>query len=255
MKSIVRKLIQKFGFDVVRHNPLAPDGYLLGLDSTNRDILDTIHFVRPYTMTSTERLFALIQATEYIIRANIVGSIVECGVWRGGSMMAVAHTLKRLGRQDVDLFCFDTFEGMSQPTEVDISYTGDAASAQFLRSQVSEGKSQWCHGAIQEVQRNLESSGYDKTRMICVKGKVEDTLPEAAPGAISILRLDTDWYESTRHELLYLFPKLSVGGVLILDDYGHWQGARKAVDEYMEQHGIQMLLNRIDYTGRVGVKM
>ncbi|HSR89761.1 MAG TPA: TylF/MycF/NovP-related O-methyltransferase, partial [Gemmatimonadales bacterium] len=79
--------------------------------------------------------------------------------------------------------------------------------------------------------------------------------PDAAPSTISLLRLDTDWYESTRHELTHLFPRLSPGGVLIIDDYGHWQGARKATDEYFARHSVRMLLNRIDYTGRIGVKL
>jgi hypothetical protein len=88
-----------------------------------------------------------------------------------------------------------------------------------------------------------------------VKGLVEDTLPSSAPESIALLRLDTDWYESTRHELIHLFPRLVSGGVLILDDYGHWQGARKALDEYFEEHGVKMLLNRIDYSARIGVKL
>ena len=69
------------------------------------------------------------------------------------------------------------------------------------------------------------------------------------------MRLDTDWYESTKHELTHLFPLLSSGGVIIIDDYGHWQGAKKAVDEYFEENNIKILLNRIDYTGRVGIKL
>ena len=76
-----------------------------------------------------------------------------------------------------------------------------------------------------------------------------------APRKIALLRLDTDWYESTKHELVHLFPRLSTGGVLIVDDYGHWAGARRAVDEYVSEHGIVMLLTRIDYTGRIGVKL
>lgn len=252
---MARRLIQTFGFDLVRRNSLTSDLALLGLDANHEDILDTINFVRPYTMTSTERLFALIQATEYIVRGEIAGSIVECGVWRGGSMMAVARTLKRLGREDVDLFCFDTFEGMTQPTEVDVNFAGASASTKFARTRLSDRQSNWCRGSIQEVQQNLGSTEYDITKIICVKGMVEDTLPGAAPSTISILRLDTDWYESTRHELLHLFPRLAIGGVLILDDYGHWEGHRKAVDEYFKQQNIRMLLNRIDYAGRIGVKM
>ena len=74
-----------------------------------------------------------------------------------------------------------------------------------------------------------------------------------APEQISLLRLDTDWYESTKHELVHLSPKLSVG-VLIVDDYGHWEGARRAVDEYIDELQLRILLCRIDYTGRVAVK-
>jgi O-methyltransferase len=88
-----------------------------------------------------------------------------------------------------------------------------------------------------------------------VKGKVEDTVPKNAPEKIALLRLDTDWYESTRHELVHLFPRLVPGGVLIIDDYGHWQGARKAVDEYIAGNQVKILLNRVDYTGRIGVKI
>jgi O-methyltransferase len=70
-----------------------------------------------------------------------------------------------------------------------------------------------------------------------------------------LLRLDTDWYDSTRHELVHLFPRLSQGGVLIIDDYGHWKGARQAVDDYLKESGTRLLLNRIDYTGRIAVKV
>jgi hypothetical protein len=86
-----------------------------------------------------------------------------------------------------------------------------------------------------------------------IAGKVEETLPEHAPESIALLRLDTDWYESTRHELEHLFPRVVAGGVLLLDDYGHWKGSRKAVDEYFAAQGITMLLNRVDYTGRLGI--
>jgi hypothetical protein len=93
-------------------------------------------------------------------------------------------------------------------------------------------------------------------RVQFVKGKVEDTIPHGDLGSIALLRLDTDWYESTAHELKHLYPKLAVGGVLIIDDYGHWQGARKATDAYLSQHTIApILLNTIDYTGRIAVKV
>ena len=88
-----------------------------------------------------------------------------------------------------------------------------------------------------------------------VPGLVEDTVPSQAPEVIALLRLDTDWYKSTWHELEHLYPRLSVGGVLIIDDYGHWEGARRAVDEFIEAKGLRLFLSRIDYTGRLAIKL
>jgi hypothetical protein len=100
----------------------------------------------------------------------------------------------------------------------------------------------------------MDSTGYPSDLINYVEGKVEETIPVNAPDQISLLRLDTDWYESTKHELIHLYPRLVEGGVLIIDDYGHWQGARRAVDEYIEENNLPLLLCRIDYTGRITVK-
>ena len=99
----------------------------------------------------------------------------------------------------------------------------------------------------------MKSTGYPVGNIRLLKGKVEDTIPGTMPAKIALLRLDTDWYESTKHELTYLFPLLEKSGVLIIDDYGAWQGARKAVDEYLKDNGT-VYLNRIDFTGRLLIK-
>jgi O-methyltransferase len=208
--------------------------------------------VQPYTMTSKERVFALRQSVEYIVRAGIPGDIVECGVWKGGSMMAVALSLKELG-QTRRLHLFDTFEGMSEPTGVDKTFRGEAAGALMAKNE-RETSAIWAFGALDEVKKNVLGTGYDPSLVEFVQGKVEDTLPARAPEQIALLRLDTDWYESTKHELTHLYPRLSVGGVLIIDDYGHWEGARKAVDEYVREMQLKVLLQRIDYTGRACIK-
>ena len=211
--------------------------------------------VRPYTMTSAERVAALCGAVEYVARCGIPGAIVECGVWRGGSAMAAALTLLRLGRADVDLYLFDTFAGMPPPTAADkVAATGEPAAAVLARSD-RRTSNEWAYAPLDEVRRNLAATHYPPERLHLVAGKVEETLPARAPAQISLLRLDTDWYESTRHELIHLFPRLAVGGVLIVDDYGHWAGARQAVDEYIAGHRLRILLNRIDYTGRIAVKL
>lgn len=222
-------------------------------DFSQSDI-EILQLVSSYTLTSMERIYALCRAVEYVVAHDIPGDIVECGVWKGGSMMAVARTLMQLGAVPRRLHLFDTFDGMPPPTDIDTSFTG--ASAQSLLAAADRSSSDvWACCPLDAVQQAMRSVGYDERHIVYVQGKVEDTLPANAPEQISLLRLDTDWYESTRHELECLFPRLAVGGVLIIDDYGHWQGAQRAVDEYFARHHTRILLNRVDYTGRIAVKL
>jgi hypothetical protein len=199
-------------------------------------------------------VFALRQSVDYVVRHKIPGAIVECGVWKGGSMMAVAKTLIELGAKDRTLYLFDTFEGMPPPTEADRDVSGASAAA-VLQASDKRTSVNWAYGPLDDVKRAMRSTGYDEGKMVFVPGKVEDTIPSQAPETIALLRLDTDWYESTYHELKHLYSRLSVGGVLIIDDYGHWEGARKAVDQFLAERKLKLLLNRIDYTGRVCVKI
>lgn len=209
--------------------------------------IEIIRAVEPYTMTSTERIHALVHAVRHVVRNRIAGDMVECGVWKGGSVMAMALTLLQLGERDRSLYLFDTFSGMTPPSDVDVDYQGQQA--QVILDAVR------CEASQQEVENAVFSTGYDREKIHFVPGRVEETIPAYAPESIALLRLDTDWYESTQHELVHLFPRLARGGVIIIDDYGHWRGARQAVDEYLAQHEIPLLLHRIDYTGRIGVKL
>jgi hypothetical protein len=104
------------------------------------------------------------------------------------------------------------------------------------------------------VRENVVSTGYPPNLFHFAKGRVEETLPAQAPDQLALVRLDTDWYESTRHELVHLYPRLAPGGVLIIDDYGHWDGVKRAVDEYFSAQAEPLLLSRIDYAARVAVK-
>jgi hypothetical protein len=211
--------------------------------------------VKPYTMTSPERIASLCNAVEYLNRAGIGGDIVECGVWKGGSMMAVALTLMRFGGEEKrKLKLFDTFDGMSLPTDEDKTiYSGK--SGKVPAAELMEGlNATYVPPSLEEVQHNMRSIGFPHGQIEFIKGKVEEMIPNRASSQIALLRLDTDWYESTRHELVHLYPHLTSGGVLIIDDYGNWEGARKAVDEYFTENKIPILLNRIDYTGRIAVK-
>jgi Macrocin-O-methyltransferase (TylF). len=207
-----------------------------------------------FTMTSKARMFALYKSIEYIIKNNIPGDFVECGVWRGGSSMLIAYTLQKFGVTDRNIWLYDTFEGMSAPTENDADIAGNRAEDLLMKASKENQNSVWCFSSLDEVKQNLKSTNYPENLIHFIQGKVEDTIPLHTPSSISLLRLDTDWYESTKHEMKYLFPLLMQKGVIIIDDYGHWVGAKKAIDEYLEEKNIALLLNVIDYTGRIAVK-
>jgi O-methyltransferase len=244
IKGAIQKFLHARGFAIIRYSA----GY-------SADELATFDKVREFTATSTERLSGLVTGVEYIVRNRIPGAFVECGVWRGGSMMAAALTLLRCGDTSRDLFLFDTYEGMSAPTDADVMFDGKSAEEVLKqRPPVEEAGNYWCVAGLEGVKRNLHSTGYPKEKLHFIKGKVEDTVPAQAPPDIALLRLDTDWYESTAHELQHLYPRLAKGGVLIIDDYGHWLGARKAVDEYFGGQPSAPLLSRMDYTGRLAIK-
>ena len=199
----------------------------------------------PFTMTSVERMYALFDAVKYVDRAGIPGDIVECGVWRGGSaMLAMLAGGQRSQRH---LYLYDTFTGMTEPGPED----GRHMHGLWEKHQAESG---WAYAPLEEVRNNLLANGTPPDRFTLVQGKVEDTLPDRAPERVALLRLDTDWYSSTHHELVHLYPLLAPGGVLIIDDYGEFDGARRAVDEYLEQIEEELLLARIDGTGRLAVK-
>ncbi|MDA0999771.1 MAG: class I SAM-dependent methyltransferase [bacterium] len=258
MKEFAKRLFRGLGFDIVRRGSVPSDLRRIRSDFTAEE-LALVQEVSPHTQTGPERILALVRAVEYVVANGIPGAIVECGVWKGGSMLAATKTLSRLGVSDRELYLFDTFQGLTAPGEQDVSLWGTDASAEYRKfeDEAEAGPDIFALNIAprEGVENLMRGSGYPWEKFHFIEGKVEDTLPAAAPERIALLRLDTDWYESTRHEMLHLFPRLAKGGVLILDDYGEWLGARRAVDEYLAEHKVPMLLNRIDYTGRVGVKL
>lgn len=215
-------------------------------------LYERCHFA---TMTTAERMFGLYKAVRYIVEAGIPGSLVECGVWKGGSVMMMAETLMHVGQQDRDLYLFDTFDRMPPPSDVDVRFDGISAQSMMDQEEpVDTPESIWCMSNEAEVRANLRRTRYPEERFHLIPGRVEDTIPGKAPENIALLRLDTDWYDSTLHELEHLYPRLAPGGVLIIDDYGHWDGARKATDEYLARLPVKILLNRLDFSGRIAVK-
>lgn len=219
-----------------------------------KDFVEIYEKCKNFTMTSLESMFSLYKSIEYISRNGIAGDIVECGVWRGGSMMICALTLLKMKDTKRKLYLYDTYQGMSEPTHHDVrSYDGFEARIKYDLFKKKGEK--WVYTPLEKVKENLYSTKYPKDNLIFVEGKVEDTIPNIIPENISLLRLDTDWYESTYHELKYLYLKLSVNGILILDDYGHWKGAKEATDKYIEEKNLKFFLHRIDKTSRLAIKL
>lgn len=224
------------------------------------DLLDDEAFMelyercRPHTVTSMERMYALHRAVTWIARRGLDGAVVECGVLRGGSMMLAALSLLRAGDEERELWLYDTFAGMEEPGPEDESVFGLRPWHKWRRREEAE-HNRWGYAPLEQVRSNMEATGYPRDRIRFVEGRVQETLPDRRPERVALLRLDTDWYDSTRHELRHLYPRLVPGGVLIVDDYGHWKGARRAVDEYLDELEPRPLLHRIDYTGRIAVKL
>jgi Macrocin-O-methyltransferase (TylF) len=232
---------------------MAQDELRAGMSNLEPEFLALYEQCRQYTMTSWERLYALYQSVQYTVENRIPGDLVECGVWRGGSMKLVAHVLRSLGDTTRTLFLYDTFEGMTEPEPaVDIDFSGNQAVKDWHEIQRRGVK--WAYAPVEEVHEIIASSGYPMEKVKLVKGRVEETIPATSPASIALLRLDTDWYSSTKHEMEHLYPKLSPQGILILDDYGHYQGARRGVDEYFSKLNKKPLLQRVDYSCRLAVK-
>jgi hypothetical protein len=169
--------------------------------------------------------------------------------------MLCAMALKALGDSPPRrrLWLYDTFAGMTEPTEKDVS-SGGLGSREIWDASQRAGHNEWCYAPLEDVRRNVLSAGLGEDRFELVQGRVEETLAVRRPERIALLRLDTDWYESTRQELNTLYPRLSPGGFLMVDDYGQWKGQRQAVDEYLAGLPNPPVLVRIDQSSRMGIK-
>lgn len=250
LKSFASKLIGKFRKQSAKPHEKS---MFVPVEASPEEIA-ILDRCRPFTMTSNERIWASMSAASYVAKNHVAGAIVECGVWRGGSSMAMLEILIMLGVNDRHFFLYDTFEGMSQSTQFDQDRSGRLA--EVLLSKAPQTSVLWAIASIEEVRENLAKTGYPTQLLHFIEGDMTATLEVQAnlPNEIAVLRLDTDWYESTKKELDVLFPRIVSGGVCIIDDYGHWSGAKKAVDEYLSHQKLSPLLFATDYTGRCFIK-
>jgi hypothetical protein len=243
-KKIIKKFFYFFGLEILRIKKQMPINSDFSVVEASEEIKKIIRSCSKYSMTGELRMYVLSQAVKYIKNSNLKGDFVECGVWRGGNIILFQklNLLYDLKRQ---IYAFDTFSGMSKPTQFDMSYN-------ILAEEYLKMGPDLCYSSYEEFFKNVsKETTFENIKVI--KGKVEDTLLEEMnlPENISILRLDTDWYESTKIELEILYKRLVKGGILILDDYGHWTGAKKAVDEYF---GEDVWLHYVDYSCRYVIK-
>jgi len=250
----VNRILRRFGYAVVP----TPDSSVLPSvdfpDATEQD-REITSAARPFTMTSDERIWSLLESVRYLTRNGIQGDFVECGVWRGGSVMAMMLMLAQLNDDSRVVWLYDTFEGMTPPSDADVEISSGQPAEELLASSAPlSGENIWALSPVAEVERNVRSTGYPADLVRIRQGDVTDTLRTEIPEQIALLRLDTDWYDSTLLELEILFPRLVTGGICIIDDYGHWRGSRRAVDEYFARQTNKPLLSRIDYSGRLIIK-
>lgn len=198
------------------------------------------HTVRPYTMCGYARLRGLYQAIRYVVKCNVRGDVVECGTARGGSAALMGLVLKELGA-DRTLWVFDTFEGLPPPTDADPDY------------EVATLYAGSCRGELTEVQ-NLFKYCDILSQSKFIKGLFQQTVLTSEIENIAVLHIDGDWYESVKVCLDHLYDRVNPRGVIQIDDYGQWSGARKAVNEFLDQRGITVRLRYLDYTGRQFIK-
>lgn len=209
------------------------------------------------TMVSEEKLIATILSCKYVLDNNIKGDFVECGVAAGGNSIAAAMMFKEY-KSKKKVYLFDTFEGMTIPSEHDFKISDNSLPIKKYNDSIRDGFNQWCYVPLEEVKNNFKKAGVLEKNILFVKGDVTKTLlnKKQLPTSVSVLRLDTDWYESTNSELNYLYPLLSNYGLILIDDYGHWGGQKKAVDKFFTYSEYRRpFFTYSDKAGRLGMKI
>ncbi|MFT3703615.1 MAG: TylF/MycF/NovP-related O-methyltransferase [Agriterribacter sp.] len=262
MKKLIKSIINKLGFEVYKKGELsfgvATDTYKINSLNFDKKVYDyqdealtLIRKCAPYSMGSLERMFALHHLVKYVEESKIAGDYVECGVWKGGNaaLMAGCHlayssTIYR------NVWMYDTYEGLPVPSDED----GIDADNYYKTAVDNDNKQELCIADESFVNEVLDDLKFPVSNRVIVKGLFEKTLLLKKPEKIAFLRLDGDWYESTKVCMNELYDKVVDGGIIMIDDYGAWEGCKKAIDEFFVDKGIIPLLHHVDFTCRYYIK-
>ena len=233
------------------HKPEEWENYR-DIDDWKREIVVTCS---PFTATHQEAMLQLIANIEHVISNDIPGDFVETGVFMGGSCMIIAEVLKQLEVNDRAIWMYDTYEGVPQPNDIETDPDGTLLNTWWKENAQLEGQaSSWCNSSLTTVQAHMEKVNYSGD-VHFVKGLVEDTIPQQGPNTIALLRIDVDLEYPTRHVLDHFYPRLSLGGHVIFDDYGMFPSVKHTVDDYFYQNKSKIYLDRVDSTVVHGIKV
>ncbi len=257
-KQTIRRVLQRSGYEISRTGTAKKTALAASLWPASEDSERAIAAVRPNTMVALPGLISLYEQALYCERAGIPGAFVECGVWKGGSIGLMAWVNLHHGRERRPLHLFDSFQEICEP---DAAVDGDRAVREAQMWSTTKGTSGRLEplkgfydakggpGTVEENRRLLEQTiGYDPALVHIHQGWFQDTMPTArdAIGPIALLRIDADWYASTKTCLDHLAALVQPGGVIVIDDYGAYEGCRLAVDEYLAVQRQPPFLNRVN---------
>lgn len=207
------------------------------------------------SMCSYERLAATAMACKHMCKHNDKAVFVECGTWRGGNGILAAAIFKKY-KIPYKIYLFDTFKGMTKPTKEDKKINDGQIASKLYKIYSNNFNSEWCFSPIEEVKDNFKKFDLLDHNIFFIEGDVTKTLLESknVPAAISILRIDTNWYKSTKMIFEKLYPKLKIGGILLSNDYAYWSGSKKATDDYFEKNSNRPYFQYVDSAGRTAIK-
>ena len=247
IKNIINKLIVSTGYSLINNNQK-----IVELNNNDKKL---INLAQTYSMTPQIRIFNLLQSLRYLKNKKIDGDYVECGVWKGGNIILFKKFIEDEDENSKKkIYAFDTYEGMTEPDKNDYDISSNIPADILLKGDKAKRTNIWGICNLENVKKNIQSCVNSTENIKFIKGPVETTLNDTSnlPDKISLLRLDTDWYNSTKKELDVLYDKVMPGGIIIIDDYGHWGGSKKAVDDFFLNKYVWM--HYVDYACRLIIK-